>query len=127
MTKRQQSEREQYSGRRKKMTYELTGTPRIESEYSDQWETTMVCDVIREDLVRGDVWIVAGVPDYHRGSSEAARTQRGFRTVRVFGDSPDMWCPASLDYQDADEIIASVENAALATHRARINEISAAA
>jgi hypothetical protein len=46
------------------MTYEILGNPRIETEYSDQWETTMVIDLVREDGVAGDVWIVAGVPDY---------------------------------------------------------------
>ena len=102
------------------MTYALIGTPRIESEYSDEYETTMVCDVRRGDGVTGDVWIVAGVPDYQRGSSDAARTQYGYERVRVFGDSPDSWCPASLDADDADDIIATCESVAIATHRARV-------
>ena len=54
------------------MTYELIGTPRVEPGYSDEWETTMVCDVRRSDGKTGDVWLVAGVPDGWRGSSEAA-------------------------------------------------------
>ena len=108
------------------MTYELIGTPRIEASYSDEWETTMVCDVRRDDGTTGDVWIVAGVPDYQRGSSEATGTQRGYTTVRVFGDSPDTWCPASLDYEDAEEIVAACEVAALAAHQARMNELAEA-
>jgi hypothetical protein len=78
------------------MTYKLIGTPRIEAEYSDRYETTMVVDLRREDGVTGDVWIVAGVPESDRGSSDAARTQEGYLTVRVFGDSPDHWCPESF-------------------------------
>lgn len=109
------------------MTYELIGSPRIEPEYCDQWETTMVCDVRREDGVIGDVWIVAGVPDYQRGSSEAARTQRGYETVRVSGTSPDHWCPPT--FQDADlegvsqGVIEACMSVALAMHRTRMNDI----
>lgn len=113
------------------MTYELIGQPRIESEYSDEWETTMACDVRRDDGVTGDVWIVAGVPDYLRGSSEAAHTQRGYERVRVFGDSPEHWCPdvfVKPDWADIDviatvhdDVLAALESAALAAHRERVN------
>jgi hypothetical protein len=107
------------------MNYELIGAPRIEAEYSDEWETVMVCDLKREDGQTGDVWIVAGVPDYQRGSSEAARTQHGYETVRVFGDSPDHWCPESFRPADGEypevaaDIVTSIEDQALATHRER--------
>ena len=114
------------------MTYKLIGSPCIQSEYSDKWETTMICDVRREDGVLGDVWIVAGVPDYHQGSSRAAGHQQGFERVRVFGQSPAEWLSDSLmpsdedDLSDAEneaadtledissEILAAVESAALA-------------
>jgi hypothetical protein len=110
------------------MTYELIGEPRIEPEYSDSYETVMVCDLRREDGVTGDVWIVAGVPRSDRGSSDAARTQEGYLTVRVFGDSPDHWCPESFrpdegegDYREiSDSILQAVRKAALAVHRAAI-------
>lgn len=108
------------------MTYELIGSPYIENAYCDAWETTMVCDLRRSDGETGDVWIVAGVPDYLRGTSNAARTQYGYEQVRVFGDSPDHWCPASFCPMDGDyaEVIAGVvtacQSAALAAHRARM-------
>ena len=107
------------------LTYELIGTPRIEAEYSDDYETTMSCDLRRTDGVSGDVWIVAGVPDYLRGTADAARTQRGYETVRVFGGSPDHWCPESFrpaddDYSDVrDGVIAACESTALRVHRDR--------
>ena len=106
--------------------YEVIGTPHVEAEYSDEYETTMVFDLRRADGETGDVWIVAGVPDYMRGSSDAAHTQRGYERVRVFGDSPGHWCPESFrpadgDYDFADEIIAAVESMALETHRERMN------
>lgn len=111
------------------MTYELIGSPLIEPDYCDQWETTMVCDIQREDGITGEVWIVAGVPDYQRGTSEAARTQRGYETVRVFGNSPDHWCSNSLITEDLEEVIAgvllAVSTGALATHRERMNELEA--
>jgi hypothetical protein len=103
--------------------YELIGTPRVEAEYSDEYETVMVCDLRRADGETGDVWIVSGVPDYQRGSSDAAGTQRGYQTVRVFGDSPDMWCPASFDVDDAEDIIAACEVAALKAHNETRREI----
>lgn len=110
------------------MTYELIGSPSIETQYSDEWETTMVCTVQREDGVEGDVWIVAGVPDCQRGSSEAARTQVGYCTVRVFGDYIDTWCPDSLRVKDedgsyatlCDEILSAVAPDALPIHRDRV-------
>lgn len=108
--------------------FTLLRSPRIEPEYSDQWETTMVCDVRRSDGTEGDVWIVAGVPDYQRGSSEAARTQRGYETVRVFGDSADMWCPRSLMTEDMegviDGVVSAVETAALSAHREQMRLIA---
>src|SRR5215831_17137193 len=51
-------------------TYELIGTPRIESEYSDEYETVMVIDLRRSDGETGDVWICAGVPRSDRGTSD---------------------------------------------------------
>jgi hypothetical protein len=108
------------------MTYELIGNPRIETEYSDQYETVMVCDLKRDDGVTGDVWIVAGVPAQHVGSSNAAGHQYGFQSVRVFGDSPSMWCPESFrpieepdtySYADvAEAVVEACRAAALATH-----------
>lgn len=114
------------------MAYELIGQPRIEPEYDDEWETVMVCDLRRDDGATGDVWIVAGVPDHMRGSSEAAGTQRGYERVRVFGDSPDMWCPESFRPGDDDayygdivaDVVAACEAPALAVHRARMAEIA---
>jgi hypothetical protein len=113
------------------MKFELIGNPRIEDSY--QWETTMVCNVRRDDGETGDVWIVAGVPEYLRESSGAAGTQHGYQYVWVFGDPPDMWCPESLrptadsmenpvaPYDEiAEAIIVACKNAALAAHRARV-------
>lgn len=115
------------------MPYELIGTPRIETEYSDEYETVMVCDLKRHDGVIGDVWIVAGVPDYLRGSSNASNTQRGYEQVRIFGDSVDMWCCAPFQTPDEDgrystvmyEVIEACEKAAIQTHRERMNELEA--
>jgi hypothetical protein len=109
------------------MKYEVIGQPRIESEYSDQYQTVMVIDLKREDGVTGDVWIIAGVPDSQQGSSDAARTQYGYQEVWVFGDSVDMWCPECFQVPDADgsgcyydvmsDIIEACCKAALTAHR----------
>lgn len=96
------------------MTFTVIGTPRIESEYSDAWETTMVFDLQREDGETGDVWIIAGVPDYNRGSASASGSQYGYETVRVFGDSVDMWCPESFRIADEDGCYQSVRDAVIA-------------
>lgn len=103
-------------------TFTVIGQPRIKREYSDEWETTMVIDVRRNDGVEGDVWIVAGVPDYLQGTAAACGSEQGLLDVRVFGDSPDCWCPASLDPADMDAILEAVSAVALATHKARGNE-----
>ena len=108
-------------------TYTVMSRPRIEPEYSDKYETTMVIDLKRDDGEIGDVWIVAGVPDYNRGSSDAGGTQRGYETVRVFGDCVDMWCPESFRVPDedgcyqtvCDEIVSACESVALKAHRAQ--------
>jgi hypothetical protein len=110
------------------MTYQLIGRPRIEASYSDRYETVMVCDLRRSDGAIGDdVWIVAGVPESDRGSSDAAGTERGYLTVRVFGNSPDHWCPESFRPDDAESyqeiaagVVEAVRTAALATHRAAV-------
>lgn len=105
--------------------YTVLGTPRVEAEYSDDYETVMVIDIRRDDGETGDVWIVAGVRDYNRASSDAARTQYGYQSVRVFGDSIDTWCAASLQEADedggystlAEEIVSACVPSALLTHR----------
>lgn len=103
------------------MKYEMIGKPQVQDEYTeDKWETVLSANLRREDGVTGDVWIVAGVPDYHVGSSRAAGHQLGFERVRTFGDSPDCWCPDSFDSEDRDEIIEAVESAAIQAHRERI-------
>lgn len=107
-----------------RMTYTMIGTPRIQAELSNQWETTMTIDLRREDGVVGDVWIVAGVPDYHRGSAEAARTQSGYQTVRVFGDTPDTWCPVPNWREVMAEIVEACYPVAMAAHQARMTEIA---
>lgn len=99
--------------------YKLIGTPQVQVEYSDEFETVMVCDPQRSDGETGDVWIVAGVPDYNQGSSRAAGHQSGFEDVKVFGNSPDHWCPESFDPDDADAIIEACRETALRTHRER--------
>jgi hypothetical protein len=102
------------------MTYQLIGPPRI--KFSDRYETTMVCDLVREDGETGDVWIVAGVPDYQTGLSDAARTQSGFQIVRVFGDKPDTWCPANFDCKDSAAIVSVCWMAALKAHNSARGE-----
>lgn len=112
------------------MTYELIGTPRIENEYCDEYETTMVIDLMREDGVTGDVWIIAGVPDYNQDSAKAAATDRGYETVRVYGDCVDVWCPKSFRIADEvgsyrsviDGVVASCQSAAIKAHRERMAE-----
>jgi hypothetical protein len=105
------------------MNYEVIGTPRIEREYCDEYEAAMVIDLKREDGETGDVWIVAGVPAHLQGTAQAAGHTRGLASVRVFGDSPDMWCPESFrpgddDYgQVAADVVAACEPAALKTWR----------
>jgi hypothetical protein len=105
--------------KRGKMTYELIGEPRIGAQYSDEWETTMVADLRREDGETGNIWIVAGVPAYLQGTARAAGHTSGLERVRVFGDSPDMWCPDSFDHEDSDAMLDAVEDAALRRHRER--------
>jgi len=106
------------------LSFELVGTPRIEAEYSDQYETVMVCDLKRSDGETGDVWIVAGVPACHVGSANACGSQVGFLNVRVFGDSVDMWCPESLRVAAEDgrydtvreSVVEAVRKVAIQTH-----------
>lgn len=93
----------------KRLTVEHQG-----HQYCDEWETVMVAELVREDGETGDVWIVAGVPPYQRGTAKAAGHEYGLRSVRVYGDSPDYWCPDSFDPADVDEMIAAVEESALA-------------
>lgn len=88
-------------------------------QYCDEWETVMVAELVREDGETGDVWIVAGVPPYQRGTAKAAGHEYGLRSVRVYGDSPDYWCPDSFDPADVDEMIAAVEESAFAKGDAR--------
>ena len=64
----------------------------------------------------------AGVPDYQRGLSDAARTQSGFQIVGVFGDKPDTWCPATFDYTDSAAILSACWMAALKAHNAARGE-----
>lgn len=107
------------------MTFEIVSKPHVEAEYCDQWETTMIITLEREDGVSGDVWIVAGVPDYQRGSSEASGHQWGFEDAWVFGDHIDMWCSEPLKISDADgtysdlheAVLGAVRKVAIATHR----------
>lgn len=118
------------------MKYEVVGAPRIESEYCDAWESVMVIDLQREDGETGDVWIVAGIPEYQRGTalassgceSIAASAYPGMMTVSVFGDSVDTWCPDSFKVRDEDgyyqtvrdDVIAACERSALTAHRQRL-------
>jgi hypothetical protein len=108
------------------MSYKLIGKPTIESECSDKYETTMFFELLREDGQSGDVWIVAGVPDYLRGSSDAARTQSGYLRVRVYGDCADAWCPESFRPADGNymqvmaDVVLACESAALAAHDTRL-------
>lgn len=106
------------------MIYTVIGTPRVQTALSDQWETTMTIDLRREDGATGEVWIVAGVPDYHRGSAEAARTQSGYQTVQVFGDTPDTWCPAPNWRETMAEIVDACYSVAMAVHQARMAEMA---
>jgi hypothetical protein len=102
------------------MKYTIVGTPQVQAEYCDKYETTMVIDLKREDGVEGDVWIVAGVQDYWQGLSDAARTQEGYQGVRTFGDHPDMWCPHTFDCEDAEDVLLSVVDVALSIHNERL-------
>ena len=107
------------------MTFEAIGDPRIETEYSDEYETVMVIDLQNESGDIGDVWVVAGVPDYLRGTARASGSQRGLMSVRVFGDGVDMWCPGVFRVADADyttianAVVAACEQSALKVHRSR--------
>ena len=106
------------------MTFEVIGSPTIQAEYSDEWETVLTVDVQRDDgEVAEEVWLVAGVPDYLRSTARAAGTHRGVERVWVFGDRPDYWCPANItgDYAEiADAIIAACLTAALDLHHSRL-------
>lgn len=93
----------------------------VEPEYSNEWETVMVADIRRDDGETGDIWIVAGVPDYLRGTAKAAGTSRNLMSVRVFGDSPDCWCPASFDYNDSDAMLDAIRDASIAKHADQIS------
>lgn len=103
------------------MSYELISIS-PEYDYSDTWETVFVCSLRRQDGIEGDCWIVAGVPRQHQDSARAAVSVRAFEGVRVFGDSPDAWCPDCFDSSDSDEILAAVRDRALGAHRAMLSE-----
>ena len=120
------SDRNSRSGE-KKMTYTVASEPKIQSEYSDNYETVLTINV-RRDGVTGEVWICAGVPEYLRGSSDAARSQDGYTDVWAFGDSVDTWLDPTLQVSDEDgsyqtvqdEILAAVKSAAMDAHYATV-------
>jgi hypothetical protein len=105
-------------------TQQMTYTPSkisIEREYTDgEHETVLTMDLTRSDGETGDCWIVAGVPDWQRGSSDAAGHQRGFLDVWAFGDSLDSWLSPNFHGDDVPAIIAGVRDAALTTHQERL-------
>ena len=105
----------------------------IEAEYSDRWETVITVDLPETDTypeITG-IWLVAGVPDYLRGTAQAAGSNRGLEQVRVYGDSPAMWCPDLLLNLFATDpcplraaaaaVISACEDAALTLHRERLD------
>lgn len=103
----------------------------IEPAYCDEWETVITVDIAETDNHPEicDVWIVAGVPDYLRGTAQAAAPNAGLESVWVFGDSPDMWCPDALrdlfggDYGlAAGAIETACQDAAVELHRDRMRE-----
>jgi hypothetical protein len=77
-------------------TYEVIGTPEVQKEYCDEWQTTMVFRLRRDDGKEDTIWVTAGVPDWQRGSSQAAGHRMGFESVNVFGGSIDEWCGREL-------------------------------
>lgn len=111
-------------------TYRAYGRPSIETEYYDDYETVMVVSVERSDGVTGDMWVVAGVPDYLQ-SQVVHCGQRGLASVRVFGDNVHMWCPDALLDPDEDgryselakTIADTAREMALKAHFARTVEI----
>ena len=42
------------------MKYEVKGTPQIEREYCDKWETMISMTLRREDGVEATVWVMVG-------------------------------------------------------------------
>ena len=110
------------------MTYTVASEPKIQSEYSDNYETVLTINVRRADGVTGEVWICAGVPEYLRGSSDTARSQDGYTDVWAFGDSVDTWLDLTLQVSDEDgsyqtvqdEILAAVKSAAMDAHYATV-------
>lgn len=104
------------------MKYEVIGTPHVETEYSDQWETVMTVTLRRlvDGAIGTGVWIVAGVMDYNRAQSKAAGTQVGYLTVRPFGNSPDAWCPDGFDSDEMGDIISDCFSAAIRMHGRRM-------
>ena len=84
-------------------TYEIIGEPEVQREYSDQWQTTMVFELRRDDGKQDTIWVTAGVADWQRGSSQAAGHRFGFEDVDVFGGSLDEWCGRNLYMDLTDE------------------------
>ncbi len=101
----------------------------IEREYCDEWETIISMSLRRDDGTEATVWVAAGVPDYHRGSAQAAGHRCGFESVRAcdFG-SWDAWCGFDQP-EDGDEmqdlksdIVDAVSEEAMRIHRGRQQE-----
>lgn len=97
-------------------SYTVIGS-RVEPD-CDEWEATVVVELERDtDGVSGEIWVVAGVPEYLRGTAQAARTTRGLETAWLYGDSPSHWCPDQFMRDDYDALLAAATPAALAAWR----------
>ncbi len=106
------------------MKNELAYVPsniKIETAYTDDaYETVLTMDLTRSDGEKGDCWVVAGVPQWQRGSSDAAGHQTGFLDAWAFGDSLETWLSPNFHGDDTDAIIAGVRKAAIAAHVDRL-------
>ncbi len=133
------------------LTYRLIGTPNIESEYSDEMQTTLSVVLRREDGVEGTAWVSAGVRPQDRGTSLAAGCTGPYTAVTpwLYASALSEWCdprllpaPPTEDECDADPMargtydaselpaaidamMAAVRDVVMAMHRDRIEVANA--
>lgn len=89
-------------------TITCSGIISRESEYSDDYSITLVMDCHWGHENR-EYWICAGVPEYLRGTADAAGTTAGVERVYYFGDEPQF----NPDW-DHGELLAACEDVAMA-------------
>lgn len=120
-------------------TYVLSGNVVVQEEATEdttypttEYETVITIPLRRDDGVAGDIWAIAGVPESMIGTAQASGSQRGLRSIWLFGDCQDMWCPAQ--FRDDPNVVETVRGlfwdgpvrqAAIAAHIERVRALTA--